>query len=132
MTRLFFALGAVFGGLGVIAGAFGAHVLERRLPTDLMHAYEVAARYQIYHALALMAAAYALERWASPAALWAGWLFAAGILVFSGSLYVLALTGQRWWGMVTPVGGLAQIFGWACLAWAAWRAPSRESRGGLS
>ncbi len=122
MTRLFFILGAIFGGLGVAAGAFGAHVLERRLPPELMHPFEVGARYQVYHAVALMAVAWACERWPSRAARAAGWLFVAGILVFSGSLYVLALTGLRWWGMVTPVGGLAQLAGWACLAWAAWRA----------
>ena len=73
------------------------------------------------HALALLATAWAVGRWPGAPAMWAGWAFTAGTLIFSGSLYVLALTGQRWLGAVTPVGGLALMLGWVCLAWSAWR-----------
>lgn len=83
--------------------------------------FETAARYQIYHALALLGAAWAATRWPGPALAAAGWLFVAGTLIFSGSLYLLSLTGLRWLGAITPVGGLAFLAGWLCLAWRAWR-----------
>lgn len=119
MDRLFFALGAASGLIGVAAGAFGAHGLEGRLPADRLDVYETAARYQIYHALALLAVAWASTRWPGAAATAAGWLFVAGTLLFSGSLYALSLTGTRWLGAITPFGGLAFLAGWACLIWAA-------------
>jgi uncharacterized membrane protein YgdD (TMEM256/DUF423 family) len=87
MTRIFFALGAVFAFLAVAAGAFGAHALEARLPADRLDTFQLAARYQMYHALALLAAAWAWTRWPGMATQWAGWLFVGGIVVFSGSLY---------------------------------------------
>ncbi|HVP69643.1 MAG TPA: DUF423 domain-containing protein [Anaeromyxobacteraceae bacterium] len=121
MERVFFALGAASGLVAVAAGAFGAHGLRARLAPDLLAIFETAARYQMYHALALLAAAWATTRWPGPAAAWAGWLFVAGTLVFSGSLYALALTGTRWLGAVTPLGGVAFLAGWASLAWAALR-----------
>ncbi|MFW6198508.1 MAG: DUF423 domain-containing protein, partial [Acidobacteriota bacterium] len=83
--------------------------------------YHTAARYQLYHALGLLAVAGATTRWRHRATAAAGWLFVAGTLLFSGSLYVLSLTGIRWLGAVTPLGGVAFLIGWACLAWAAWR-----------
>ncbi len=122
MERLFFTLGSVFGALGVALGAFGAHTLKDRLTEDALSTYETAARYQLYHALALLAAAYAITRWPDsslPTA--AGWLFVAGIALFSGSLYLLSLTDLRWLGAIAPLGGAAFIAGWACLALAAWR-----------
>ena len=122
MDRAFFALGAVLAGLAVAAGAFGAHGLRDRLAPDLLAVFETAARYQMYHALALLAVAWAVERWPDGAASVAGWFFVAGIAVFSGSLYVLALTGTRWLGAVTPLGGLCFLVGWALLAWSVWRA----------
>jgi len=88
----------------------------------LLATFETGARYQMYHALALFGVAWLTTRTAAPQALWAGWLFVTGTLVFSGSLYALALTGQRWLGAVTPLGGLAFLAGWLCLAWAAMRA----------
>ena len=122
MAKTFWVLGCLFGMTAVAAGAFGAHALRARLPADLLAVFETGARYQMYHALALLAVAWAVERWPSGAAVAAGWAFVAGIVVFSGSLYVLALSGVRWLGAVTPLGGVALLAGWALLAWAAWRA----------
>lgn len=116
-----FGLGAVSALIAVAAGAFGAHALAGRLPADLLDVWHTAARYQIYHALALLAVAWATTRWPSAATTAAGWLFIAGTVLFSGSLYLLALTGRRWLGAVTPLGGVAFLIGWGCLAWAAFR-----------
>ncbi len=118
--RTFFLLAALLGALAVMAGAFAAHVLKPRLDPALMANWETAARYQFYHVFALMVTAWLVGRAPqSRAAHGAGWLFVAGILLFSGSLYLMALTGQRWWGMVTPFGGAAFIAGWLSLAWGA-------------
>jgi uncharacterized membrane protein YgdD (TMEM256/DUF423 family) len=121
IDRLFVALGGLSGLIAVACGAFGAHALRVRLPADLLAAFETGARYQMYHALALLAAAWVSSRWPGPLAAWAGWLFVVGTVVFSGSLYALALTGVRWLGAVTPVGGIAFMAGWVCLALAARR-----------
>jgi uncharacterized membrane protein YgdD (TMEM256/DUF423 family) len=121
MERTFFALGALLAGLGVALGAFGAHALKARLAPDMLAVWETGVRYQIYHALALLAVAWALARWPGGAVQASGWLFVAGTLLFSGSLYALALTGVRGLGAVTPLGGAAWIVGWGCLAWGAWR-----------
>lgn len=121
MDRTFFALGSLLAGIAVAAGAFGAHALRARLsPADLA-TFETGARYQMYHALALLAVAWAVQQWPGPLPRAAGWLFVAGIVVFSGSLYALVLTGQRWLGAVTPLGGVAFIVGWGCLVVAAMR-----------
>lgn len=122
MVRIFWMLGCGFGFLAVAAGAFGAHALRHRLPADLLAVFETAARYQMYHALALLAVAWATFQWPASSAGLAGWLFSAGIVIFSGSLYLLALTGTRWLGAITPVGGLAFLLGWIVLGWAALRA----------
>ncbi len=122
MDRLFATLGAASGFVAVAAGAFGAHALRARLSAEMLAAFEVGARYQMFHALALLAVAWAVGRWPGPAASAAGWLFVAGTVLFSGSLYLLALSGIRWLGAITPFGGVALLAGWACLAWAAWRA----------
>jgi uncharacterized membrane protein YgdD (TMEM256/DUF423 family) len=122
--RLFIALGAASGFLAVGAGAFGAHALRARLSPDLLAVFETGARYHMYHALALVAAAWVMHRWPGPLAAWAGWLFVAGTVVFSGSLYTLALTGMRWLGAVTPLGGLCFLAGWLCMALAVLRAPN--------
>jgi uncharacterized membrane protein YgdD (TMEM256/DUF423 family) len=115
MDRLFFALGSASALVAVAAGAFGAHTLRARLTPDLLAVFETGARYQMYHALALLAAAWALTRWPGPWPVRAGWLFVVGTLLFSGSLYALALSGVRWLGAVTPFGGLAFLAGWLCL-----------------
>lgn len=121
MARHFWLLGCGFALLAVAAGAFGAHALRARLPADLLAVFETAARYQMYHALALLAVAWAVAQWPGSTASLAGWLFTAGIVVFSGSLYLLSLTGIRWLGAITPLGGLAFLLGWALLGWAALR-----------
>jgi uncharacterized membrane protein YgdD (TMEM256/DUF423 family) len=117
-----FALWAALSALiAVTAGAFGAHVLRERLPSELLAAFETGARYHMYHALALFAVAWAETQWPSRLVRASGWLFIAGTALFSGSLYVLALTGVTWWGAVTPVGGVLLILGWAALALGVWR-----------
>jgi uncharacterized membrane protein YgdD (TMEM256/DUF423 family) len=121
MDRLFFALGSASALIAVAAGAFGAHGLRARLTPDLLAVFETGARYQMYHALALLAVAWALARWPGPWPVRAGWLFVVGTLLFSGSLYALALSGVRWLGAVTPFGGAAFLAGWLCLLLAAVR-----------
>ncbi len=121
MDRVFFALGALAALLGVALGAFGAHALSGRLTPDQLGTFETGVRYQMYHAFALVVVAWAATRWPGSLVTAAGWLFVAGILLFSVSLYLLSLTGIRWLGAITPLGGVAFIVGWACLAWAAWR-----------
>lgn len=123
MTGPFFALGAIAAFLAVAAGAFGAHALEARLPPDRLVVFELAARYQMYHALALIAVAWATTRWPTTATTAAGWLFLAGILIFCGSLYAIGLGGPRWLGAITPIGGTAFLIGWLLLAWAPLRSP---------
>jgi uncharacterized membrane protein YgdD (TMEM256/DUF423 family) len=115
MDRWFFALGSLSALVAVAAGAFGAHGLRARLTPDLLAVFETAARYQMYHALALLASAWAITRWPGPWPARAGWLFVLGTVLFSGSLYTLALSGVRWLGAVTPLGGAAFLAGWACL-----------------
>jgi uncharacterized membrane protein YgdD (TMEM256/DUF423 family) len=121
MDRIWFVTGALAGGLAVSLGAFGAHGLKARVGPDLLAVFETGVRYHLAHSLALLAVGFAASRWPGTAANAAGFLFLAGIVVFSGSLYVMTLTGQRWLGAVTPIGGVAFLAGWACLAWAAWR-----------
>jgi uncharacterized membrane protein YgdD (TMEM256/DUF423 family) len=123
MARRWFVLGAMFALLAVAAGAFGAHALRARLTPEALAIFDTGARYQMAHALALLATAWAATRWPGRWVASAGALFTVGIVLFSGSLYVLALTGARAFGAVTPVGGVAFIAGWACLALAALRAP---------
>lgn len=121
MTALFFALGAVAAFIAVAAGAFGAHALEGRVEPDRLETFDLAARYQMVHALALLAVAWATTRWPGTATTAAGWLFLAGIVVFSGTLYGIGLGGPRWLGAITPIGGTAFLVGWAVLAWGALR-----------
>ena len=122
MERTFFLLGSLLSGLSVALGAFGAHALRERLDAGMLANFETGARYQMYHALALLAVAWAVGRFPnSQLPVFAGWLFIAGIVLFSGSLYLMAFTGQRWLGAVTPFGGVAFIAGWACLIITAWR-----------
>lgn len=121
MDRLFFMLGSLSAFVAVVLGAFGAHALKARLPADLLAVFEVGVRYQMAHALALLAVAWAHTRWPGGVLTTGGWLFVAGTVFFSGSLYLMALTGTRWLGAVTPIGGVAWLAAWLCLAWAAWR-----------
>ncbi len=121
MDRLFFALGAISAFVGVAAGAFGAHALKTRLAPELLAVFETGSRYQLLHALGLLAVGWATTRWPGPGVNAAGWLLFAGTVLFSGSLYALALSGVRALGAVTPLGGLAFLAGWALLAWSALR-----------
>ncbi len=121
MDRTFLALGALSAAISVAAGAFGAHALKARLAPDLLAIFETGARYQTYHAIGIALAAWAAARFPGAAASWAGWLFVAGTILFSGSLYALALSGVRALGAVTPFGGVAFIAGWIALALAALR-----------
>jgi uncharacterized membrane protein YgdD (TMEM256/DUF423 family) len=116
MDRTFAAAGALSALIAVAAGAFGAHALRARLTPDLLAVFETGARYQMYHALGLLAVAWAATRWPVGPVRAAGWLFIAGTVVFSGSLYVLSLTGQRWLGAITPLGGAMFLAGWLALA----------------
>jgi uncharacterized membrane protein YgdD (TMEM256/DUF423 family) len=123
MERGFLIIAALAGALAVASGAFGAHALADRLPPERLATFETAARYLMYHALALVGVALAFGRWPSAAG-WlqaSGWCFIAGMLLFSGSLFLLTLTGVRWLGAITPLGGVAFIAGWICLAVAALR-----------
>ena len=121
MERIFLLLGSISGLVAVAAGAFGAHSLRDRLAADLLAVFETGVRYQIYHALALLLTAWAVTRWPGTLTVAAGWLFVAGTLIFSGSLYALGLSGVRWLGAITQLGGVAFLGGWLCLALAAWR-----------
>lgn len=122
MNRVFTVLGSLSGGLAVALGALGAHTLKTRLSPDMLAKFETGVRYQMYHALALLAVAWAADHWsASKLPVAAGWLFVVGTVLFSVSLYVLALTGTRWLGAITPLGGVAFVGGWLCLLLAAWR-----------
>ncbi len=119
MDRLFVVLGAASARVSVAAGACGAHALRSRLAPDLLAVFETGARYEMFHALALVAVGWAAARWPGGAAAAAGWLFVAGTVLFSGSLYALALSGVRALGAVTPLGGVAFVAGWLALAAAA-------------
>lgn len=123
MEKLFFILGGIFAGVAVALGAFGAHGLRDKLAVDMLQTFETAVRYQMYHAIALFVVAFALSRWQATTGLStiAGWLFVAGIILFSGSLYLLSVTGVRWLGAITPLGGVAFIAGWVLLVLAAVR-----------
>lgn len=121
VDRLFFALGSIIGLLSVAAGAFGAHALRDQLDAKSLSIFETSARYQMFHALALIAVAVAAERWPSPAVRVAGWAFVVGVVIFCGTLYLLAFGAPNFFGMITPVGGLAFLIGWGSLAVAALR-----------
>lgn len=119
MDRTFVLIGALAGFIGVALGAFGAHGLKTRVSPDMLAVFETGVRYQMYHALALLLLG-ALAPTLSPRlATIAGWGFIVGILVFSGSLYALVLSDIRILGAITPIGGIAFLIGWACLAYAA-------------
>jgi uncharacterized membrane protein YgdD (TMEM256/DUF423 family) len=121
VDRVFFIMGAVLAALGVAAGAFGAHALRGRLTPELLAAFETGVRYHLIHALALLSVAWATTRWPGRPTNIAGWLFLAGTVLFSGSLYAMSVSGIRALGAITPLGGVAFIAGWLTLAWAVWR-----------
>ena len=121
MTRTFLAIAAIFGGLSVAAGAFASHALRETLSERALQVFDTAARYQMYHAIALVLVALLLSQaqFSQPSLMAAGWAFIIGITIFSGSLYALSLTDIKVLGAVAPIGGAAFIAGWGCLAYAA-------------
>ena len=119
MERTFLFIGALLGGVGVGLGAFGAHGLKGRLSQEMLAVFETGVRYQMYHALALLVLGAMMTRLEGRAVVVAGWSFTAGILIFSGSLYALALSGVTMLGAITPIGGVAFLAGWLALAIAA-------------
>ncbi len=123
MERIFLGTGAVLGFLGVALGAFAAHGLKQRLPVELLIVFETGVRYHMYHALALLAVGLTVARAPSTALVAAGWLFVAGIAIFSGSLYALAISGVRGLGAITPIGGVAFLAGWIAFAVGAFSGP---------
>ena len=122
MTRIFLTIASMFGGISVVFGAFASHALKDRLSDKSLAIWETGTKYQMYHALALMLVAILLSRFPNSTLLIvSGYAFTAGVFIFSGSLYALTLTGIKWLGAITPIGGLAFIIGWLCLALATWR-----------
>lgn len=117
MYKTLLIIGALSGFIGVSLGAFGAHALKQRLDQEMLQIFEVGVRYQMYHALAICLAAILGGAFSG----YAGWAFVAGTVIFSGSLYILALTGTKAWGAVTPIGGVLFLLGWVLLAIAAWK-----------
>jgi uncharacterized membrane protein YgdD (TMEM256/DUF423 family) len=129
-SQRFLMIGAILGGSGVAAGAFGAHALKEILDAPMLQVFETATRYVMYHAFGLCIVSWAIDRYPEQGLEKTGWLFLLGILLFSGSLYVVSLAGIRWMGAVTPLGGLAFMMGWLLLAWGVWRnaSPRTTSR----
>jgi uncharacterized membrane protein YgdD (TMEM256/DUF423 family) len=121
--KLFVMIASILGATSVGTGAFGAHALREKLEPRMLEVWQTAAQYQMYHALALLAVAWIIHQAPSRPATAAGWAFIAGVALFSGSLYAMALSGVRVLGMITPLGGLAFIIGWLCLAAASTRLP---------
>ncbi len=121
MTQLFLTIAAIFGGLSVAGGAFGAHALREKISERSLEIFDTGARYQMYHAIALLLVAILMSRLETPptALLVSGWLFIIGVVIFSGSLYALSLTGIKSLGAVAPLGGLALMAAWGALAMAA-------------
>jgi len=117
MERRIFAVGTVLAGLAVAFGAFGAHALEASVSPRFLATFETGVRYQMYHGLGLLALAWAVDQWPERRLTLAAWLLLAGTVVFSGSLYLLVLTGKTWFGAITPLGGVALIAGWSLATW---------------
>lgn len=120
-SRSLIVVGCICAGLGVAAGAFGAHMLKDVLDQPMLAVYDTATRYQMYHAFGMVLSGFAVRIGRDAGVAKAGWMFLAGIFLFSGSLYGVSLFGVRWLGAVTPIGGALFILGWAVLAWRTWR-----------
>jgi len=123
LDKVFTIAGSIVMFLAVAAGAFGSHGLSDYFTNhpEMESTYQIALRYQVIHGLALFVIAWATTRWNSQLTVWAGYLFIAGIVVFSGSLFLLSFSGVSWLGAITPIGGVAFLAGWLLLALAAWR-----------
>lgn len=120
-SSLFLLIGGGFAGVAVAVGAFGAHFLKGNLDPQMLAVFETAARYQMYHGLGLCIVAWAIDRYPNQPLAPVGWLFVIGVVLFSGSLYMLALSGVRWLGALTPLGGTAFITGWGLFARGVWK-----------
>lgn len=125
MKRTFLLLGSLFGFFGVALGAFGAHALKHSLTPEMLAIFETAVRYQMYHSFALLAVAFFVDEF--PSMKYSGRLFGAGIIIFSGSLYTLLLTGIKTFGMITPIGGLCFLAGWIVLFVSAFKKETETS-----
>ncbi|HEX9828689.1 MAG TPA: DUF423 domain-containing protein [Bacteroidota bacterium] len=132
MKNIFYIFGSLSAFLGVALGAFGAHSLKESLSPEMLSIFETGVRYQMYHSFALFIAGWAFQKYSHVSFSKAGWLFVSGIVLFSGSLYMLAATGTSMFGAVTPVGGLAFLAGWLFLAVGFWKTKSRELSIGLA
>ena len=122
MTKIFLVIASIMGGLSVVGGSFASHALKEKLSQYSLDIFQTGARLQMYHSLALLMVAFLLTIKELPQSLMviAGYSFIAGIAIFSGSLYALSLTGIKWLGAITPIGGVAFILGWSCMAIAGW------------
>jgi uncharacterized membrane protein YgdD (TMEM256/DUF423 family) len=123
-ARTFSIIAAAFGMLGIAFGAFGSHALKSAISAEMLSVFETSIRYQMYHCFALFVVAWSLQLKRSRKFQYAGWSFVAGIVLFSGSLYILALTGIRVFGIITPFGGLSLLMGWLMLALGYWEKES--------
>lgn len=121
MSKLFALFGAVFAGLSVFLGAFGAHALKGKLSPEVLSTFEIGVRYQMYHALALFPIAWLSAHYSTSLFAISGWLMIAGIIFFSFSLYALSLTSIKIFGAVTPIGGLLFLLSWIILTAGLWR-----------
>ncbi len=121
IDRIFILIGSILGFTGVVAGAFGGHLLKNRLSPEMLAVYETGTRYHLIHALALLSCGWAVSQYPNAQMRSAGWLFMAGTILFSGSLYALALTGIKAFGAITPIGGMLFLAGWLMLAVGAMR-----------
>lgn len=122
MTRIFFVAASLSALVAVALGAFAAHMLKQKLSTEMFNIFEVGVRYHMYHALGLFVVAWACTQFPDANLEIAGYLFIAGTIIFSGSLYVMSLTEMRWLGAITPIGGVCFLAGWLVLAWKVWKA----------
>jgi uncharacterized membrane protein YgdD (TMEM256/DUF423 family) len=120
-TSLLLALGSFIAGFAIAGGAFGAHFLKDVLDPSMLAVFDTATRYQMYHGLGLCVVAWAVDRYPEKRLEPSGWLFLVGIILFSGSLYGMSLTGMRWLGAVTPIGGVILLVGWFLLGYRVWR-----------
>lgn len=123
-SRRLIMIGCIVAGIGVAAGAFGAHMLKSILEPPMLAAYDTATRYQMYHAFGMVLVGMAIRVYDDRRLAIAGWLFAMGMLLFCGSLYGIALAGLKWLGPLTPLGGLTFILGWGIFGWRVWKGVS--------
>lgn len=123
-SRRVIAIGCIVAGVGVAAGAFGAHMLKTILEPPMLAAYDTGTRYQMYHAFGMILAGISARAFNDPRLVTAGWFFVAGMVMFCGSLYGIALAEIKWFGPITPLGGLTFIVGWSLLGWRVWRGTS--------